>query len=404
VIADHALLPYGRQSVDDTDVAAVTKVLRSNWLTTGPMVEAFESDFCERVGAVGAAACANGTAALHLAALALDLEPGDHVVVPAITFLATANAARFVGAEVIFSDVDPDTGLMMPEHLEQALSEAGDRRIRAVFPVHLNGQCGDPEAIKSLADRHQLKVVEDACHALGTTYAASDGRHTVGASSLADLATFSFHPVKTIATGEGGMVTATDPELLQRVKRLRNHGMTREVAEFEPEGDAFEEGAVKPWYYEMQELGFNYRLDEMSCALGLSQLARLDSFVARRRELAELYRSRLAALAPILRPVPMQEGCEACLHLFVVLVDFDKAGISRAGLMNELMERGIGTQVHYIPINRQPYYTRRYGENRLPGAEDYYERCLSLPLFPDMNDSDVDRVVEALDDILIQRT
>ncbi|MCH9019169.1 MAG: UDP-4-amino-4,6-dideoxy-N-acetyl-beta-L-altrosamine transaminase [Proteobacteria bacterium] len=398
-------LPYGRHSIDDADVAAVTEVLRGDWLTTGPKVKAFEEAFAAAVGARYAVACSSGTAALHLTALAADIGVGDAAVVPTLTFLATANCNRYVGAEVVFSDVDPDTGLMEAEHLEAALARAGDRRILAVYPVHLNGQCAELNAIRELAEKHGLMVIEDACHALGASYRPDDaGEAKIGAGAFADMAIFSFHPVKTIAMGEGGAVTTNDEVLYRRLMRMRNHGMTRDAEAFTSADLAFDaEGAANPWYYEMAEPGFNYRASDIHCALGLSQLAKLEAFVARRRVLAERYDRLLAALAPLVQPIARTPGCTPAWHLYVVHVDFAAAGVSRATLMRQLRDAGIGTQVHYLPLHMQPYYRRRYGPQELPGAQTYYDRCLTLPLYPAMADSDVDRVAEALGQCLKTR-
>ena len=385
-------LPYGRQSVDEDDVAAVAEVLRGDWLTTGPAVEAFETAFAERLGARFAVACSSGTAALHLSALALGLGPGVRVVVPSLTFLATANAVRYVGAEVTFADVDADSGLMGARHLAAAL-DGQDGAVKAVFPVHLNGQVGDPEAVAGIAAERGLKVVEDACHALGADYRGN----AVGACRHADMAVFSLHPIKTITMGEGGVVTTNDGDLDGRLRRLRNHGMSRDAAAFDSPELAFAaDGRPNPWYYEMAELGFNYRASDIHCALGLSQLAKLDAFAAARLDLAARYDNALAPLAPTVRPISRTAGCSPAWHLYVALIDFAGAGVARAELVERLRARGIGTQVHYLPLHRQPYYRRRYGEQSLPGADAYYARCLSLPLFATMTGADVERVVAAL--------
>ena len=264
------ILPYGRQTIEDDDIAAVVEALRADFLTTGPRVEAFETAFAETVGARHAVACANGTAALHLAMLALDVQPGEVVIAPSITFLATVNGARYVGAEVVFADVDPDSGLMTPETLAEALTRAGERRLRVVLPVHLRGDAADLPGLAALANGAGAVLVEDAPHALGTTMAFGNVAERVGDARHSAMATFSFHPVKTIATGEGGMVTTNDAALAERLKIMRSHGMIRAA-------DA------DPWWYEMPEPGFNYRLPDILCALGLSQLAKLDRFIARRR-------------------------------------------------------------------------------------------------------------------------
>ncbi|NQU59158.1 MAG: UDP-4-amino-4,6-dideoxy-N-acetyl-beta-L-altrosamine transaminase [Rhodospirillales bacterium] len=390
------LLPYARQMIDDDDIAAVCEVLRSDFLTTGPATRAFEEKLAQVTGAPFAIACSSGTAALHLASLALDLRPGEKVIVPSITFLATANAARYAGAEVVFSDVDADSGLMGPEQLSQAL-EKNDGTIKAVFPVHLGGQSPDMVAIREIADQNALAVVEDASHAIGGVYSEADGEAAVGACPHSDMTTFSFHPVKTIAMGEGGAITTRDAALAERLRLLLNHGMTRDSRDFVDKDMAFDSsGEANPWYYEMQEMGFNYRASDIHCALGLSQLSKLEQFVDRRRQLAALYDEMLAPLAPLVSPIARTPGGRPAWHLYQVLIDFDDAGLSRADVMKGLRERGIGTQVHYIPVHRQPYYRRLYGDQTLPGADGFYNRCLSLPLFPAMSDTDIDRVVNAL--------
>jgi UDP-4-amino-4,6-dideoxy-N-acetyl-beta-L-altrosamine transaminase len=376
-------IPYGRQTIEDDDVAAVAEALRADFLTTGPMVDRFEAAFAETVGARHAVACANGTAALHLAMLALEVQPGEAVVAPSITFLATANCARYVGAEVVFADVDPHSGLMTAQTLAEALTRAGGRRLRAVLPVHLRGDACELPALEALAREAGAVLVEDAPHALGTTMRFGDLAERVGDATHSAMATFSFHPVKTIATGEGGMVTTNDPALAARLKVMRSHGMVR------PEG-------AEPWWYEMPEPGFNYRLPDVLCALGLSQLGKLLRFAARRRALAEAYAAALAPLAPLVRIAARPPWSEPVLHLLCVLIDFEAAGRSRREVVEALKARGIGSQVHYIPVHRQPYYRDRYGALDLPGAEAWYARCLTLPLYPGMADEDVGRTVEAL--------
>lgn len=389
------LLPYGRHSVDDDDIAAVAEVLRGDFLTTGPTVGKFEQAFARTVDVPYAAVCSSGTAALHLAALALDIGADDRVVVPTITFLATANAPHLAGAEVVFADVDPDTGLLTAETLEAALRKAG--KAKAVFPVHLGGQTAPMPELAQIARRRGLKIIEDACHALGTTYQNGNESVKVGAAAHSDLACFSFHPVKTIAMGEGGAVTGRDAGVVQRVARLLNHGIERRPDAFEYAKDAHDpSGQLNRWYYEMSEVGFNYRASDIHCALGLRQLTKFERFSAKRRALTARYAELLKPLASVVRPVSKMPGCDPVLHLYVVLVDFAAIGKSRAQVMNVLKERNVGTQVHYMPVHRQPYYRKRYGDIDLPGARAYYERCLSLPLFPGMDLYEVDLVVDAL--------
>ncbi len=392
-------LPYGRHGIDDDDLAAVEKVLRGEFLTTGPAVAAFERALAEAVGAPGAVACSSGTAALHLAAMSMGLGPSDAAIVPAITFLATATAIRLTGAEVLFADVDPDTGLMGEEHMVAAMGNAGNLQVRAVFPVHLAGQPAAMDEIAALADACGIIVIEDACHALGSIHDARDGGSVrIGQADHGGMAAFSFHPVKTVAMGEGGALTSRNEAVLERACRLRNHGMTREPAAFTESALAFDDdGTTNPWHYEMLEPGLNYRASDIHCALGLSQLGKLEQFVSRRRALAATYDERLAALSPLVQPLARRPGCAPAWHLYVVLIDFAATATSRRRVMEALRADGIGSQVHYIPVHLQPYYRRRYGAQALPGAMRYYERCLSLPLFPAMADVDVDRVVCALE-------
>jgi UDP-4-amino-4,6-dideoxy-N-acetyl-beta-L-altrosamine transaminase len=401
-------LPYGRQTIEDDDIAAVTAALQSGWLTSGPTTERFETAFAEAVGARHAIACSSGTAALHLTAAALRLEPGDAVIVPAVTFVATANAVRYVGAEVVFADVDPATGLMRPSDAEKALRIARARGLepRALFPVHLAGQACEMPAMRALADRERLVVVEDACHAIGTAYEAASGDWArVGSCRHSTFTVFSMHPVKTITMGEGGVVTSNDPRLATTLRRLRNHGVERDHARFANAALAGDdEGGMNPWYHEFPELGFNYRASEINCALGLSQLGKLERFVGARRALVSRYEQELERLAPIVRPIARVPGCRTAWHLMAVHIDFASAGIGRAQLMRALSAEGIATQVHYIPVPWQPYYRERYGSAALPGAAAWYARCLSLPLFPTMSDADVVRVVSALKDALEGRT
>lgn len=378
-----AVLPYGRQTIEDDDIAAVAEALRGDFLTTGPTVDAFERAFAETVGARHAVACANGTAALHLAMLALDVKPGEAVITPSITFLATANCARYVGADVVFADVDPESGLMTPASLADALDRLEGRKLRAVLPVHLRGDAAELPALAELAASAGAVLVEDAPHAVGTTMTFGNVAESVGDVRHSAMATFSFHPVKTIATGEGGMVTTNDPALAERLRVLRSHGMVR------PAG-------ADPWWYEMTEPGFNYRLPDILCALGLSQLRKLPRFAERRRALAAAYREQLAPLAPLVRQAAQPAWSDPVLHLMTVLIDFEAAGRSRLQVVEALKARGVGSQVHYIPVHRQPYYRELYGQLDLPGAEAWYARCLSLPLYPGMEDGDVAKVVDAL--------
>ena len=387
------MLPYGRQQIEDDDVAAVVRVLRGDFLTTGPEVDAFEAALAERVGVRHAVVCSSGTAALHLAAMAAGLGPeSGPAIVPTVTFLATANCARYVGGEVRFADVEADTGLMPASEIDRLGEGAA-----AVLPVHLAGQVADMPEIARRARRRGLVVIEDASHAIGSRYAADGESVAVGACRHSDMCVFSFHPVKTIAMGEGGAIATNDDATAAALRRLRSHGMTRRADEFADRELAFDSaGAANPWYYEMAEPGFNYRATDLQCALGLSQLRKIDRFIERRRMLVAAYDAALPALGPHVRPLGRTPGTTPAWHLYVALIDFPALGRERGAVMRALHADGVGTQVHYIPVHRQPYYRARYGALDLPGGDAYYRRALSLPLQTAMEPSDVARVVERL--------
>jgi UDP-4-amino-4,6-dideoxy-N-acetyl-beta-L-altrosamine transaminase len=391
-------LPYGRHQIDDDDIAAVVDALKSDFLTTGPRVAAFEKALAGVTRARHAIACTNGTAALHLVARAMNLGPGTVSIVPTVTFLATANAVRLNGGDVVFSDVDPDSGLMRPRDLEEALSRCPGGRADAVFNVHLAGQTGDLAGLYTIARHNGLRIVEDGCHALGTRYSIGDGDdHVVGQCRYADATTFSFHPVKAIAMGEGGAITTNDPDLAAIMFRDRTHGMNRDAASFVQDEEAFDAGHVpNPWYYEMEVPGLNYRIPDVLCALGESQLRKLEAFSARRRELVALYDDVLGGRSTHLSLLARTPHVTAAWHLYVVLIDFAALGVSRAEVMRRLAAEGIGTQVHYLPVHRQPYYRDMSPAGTLPGADKYYARTLSLPLFPGMANGDVERVGSTL--------
>lgn len=379
------ILPYGTQWIEDDDVAAVVEVLRGAFLTTGPVVPRFESSLAGVVGVPHAVAVCNGTAALHAACAVAGLEPGDEVLVPAASFLSSANCVRFVGAEPVFVDVHPDSGLIDLADAERHLSE----RSAAIIPVHLNGRPVDLHGVRALADAHDLIVIEDAAHALGASYRDS----TIGDCAFSDMAIFSFHPVKHVTTGEGGAVTTRDPEKASALASFRNHGIVRDP-------ERLTRASPGPWYYEQQTLGFNYRITDLQCALGLSQLAKLDRFLERRRALAARY-DRLLAEIPNVRPIGAgTPDTVSAYHVYAVLIDFEVVGRDRSAVMQGLRERGVMTQVHYLPLPMQPYYAERGADiDQYPGACAYYEQTLSLPMYPRMRDTDVDRVVGALAEV-----
>jgi UDP-4-amino-4,6-dideoxy-N-acetyl-beta-L-altrosamine transaminase len=388
-------LHYGHQAIDEADIAAVVDVLKSDWLTTGPAVTAFETALADMTGARHAVVCNSGTAALYLAIRALQLQSSNAVIVPAITFVATASAAVLAGLDVVFADVDPNTGLMGAEQVEAAIRRSGTQRIAAICPVHLGGRIGNPSELAGIAERRKLAIVEDACHALGTEY--GNGGYRIGGCAHSTAACFSFHPVKTITMGEGGAITTNSAELAQRMRLLRSHGMDRRPEQTHDRNLAFgPDGAVNPWYYEVEEISHNFRASDLNCALGRAQLRKLPAFVAARRELMAWYAQKLAGLSPGVQLIENRADSNPGWHLCSVFIDFTALGTDRGTVMRRLRERGVGTQVHYIPVHLHPYYRRRHGSNDLPGANAYYARTLSLPLYPSMTKSDVDFVVDAL--------
>ena len=372
------LLPYGRQSLDEADIAAVVDVLRSDWLTTGPKVGEFEEVFAERVGASHAVSFSSGTAALHAAAFTAGLQPGDEAITTPLTFAATANCVLYQGATPVFADIDPFTLNIDPEQIKSKLTS----KTRALLPVDYAGHPADLAAILDLARKHGLIVIEDACHALGAEYAGK----RVG--SIADMTVFSFHPVKHITTGEGGMVTTNDAKFAETLHRFRNHGIS---------SDARSRQTAGQWHYEMVLLGYNYRLPDFACALGIEQLKKLDANLARRREIAAEYTAAFRELPGVIAPNVRAEANPAW-HLYPILVDLGKLTTDRAQFFRALRAENIGVNVHYIPVHLHPYYRDRFGfrGGEFPKAEDAYNRLISLPMFHSMTSGDVKDVIAAV--------
>jgi perosamine synthetase len=374
-------LPYGRQSVDEADIQAVVEVLRSDWLTTGPKVAEFEEAFASRVGAAHAVSFSSGTAALHAAAFAAGLKSGDEAITTPLTFAATANCVLYQGATPVFADVRGDTLNLDPEQLEKKISA----RARAILPVDYAGHPADLRSILEIARRHKLVVIEDACHALGAEYC---GRRV---GSIADMTVFSFHPVKHITTGEGGMVATNDAQFAETLRRFRNHGIS---------SDARQRQSAGQWHYEMVLLGFNYRLPDIVCALGIQQLKKLDANLARRREIAARYAAAFREIPGVAPPTVRAEANPAW-HLYPIRLELERLRVGRAEVFRALRAENIGVNVHYIPVHLHPYYRERFGYKggEFPVAEDAYERLISLPMFHGMSDQDVDDVVQAVSKI-----
>lgn len=374
------MIPYGRQSIDDTDIDAVVAVLRSAWLTQGPTVPALEAAFVKRCQAKYAVAVSNATAALHLACKALGVSPGDHVWTSPNSFVASANCARYCGASVDFVDIDPATLNLSIGDLEAKLQIAASqgKLPKIVIPVHFSGRACDMSAIARLGRRYGFRIIEDASHAVGALYQGEP----VGSCRHSDITIFSFHPVKIITTGEGGMALTNDPDLAARLQRLRSHGITRDPEVMPIPGDG-------PWHYQQIELGFNYRLTDMQAALGLSQLRRLDEFLAQRRHLVRRYATLLGGL-PFTLPAADEESA---WHLYPIRIAAER----RRAVFETLQASGIGAQVHYIPIHLQPYYRMLgFDPGDFPAAEAYYAEALSLPLYPALTEDDQDRVCAVL--------
>lgn len=377
-------IPYGRQQIDDQDVQAVLKALQSDWLTTGPMVERFENEIAGWVGATHGVAVANGTAALHAAMYAAGIGPGDEVVLTPITFAATANAVVFQGGTPVFADVDPDTLLLDPIQVERKITS----KTKAIITVDYAGQPSAYDELKELAERHGLLFIADACHALGAEYKGK----RIG--SLADLTVFSFHPVKHITTGEGGMIVTNENEFCHKMKRFRNHGFTADHAQ---------RAQKETWQYQMVDLGFNYRITDFQCALGISQLERLPQFLEKRRKIAQRY-EKAFGLNDFIRPLHTVPENFHAYHLYVIRLAFKKLQIEKAVFYKSLRDKGIGVNVHYIPVYLHPYYQNVFGTRPglCPIAESAYEEILSLPIYPAMNEEDVSRVVDAIHEAITE--
>lgn len=385
------MIPYGRQSLDQTDIDAVVEVLKSDWLTQGPTIERFEAAMAERCEAGFGIAVCNATAALHIACLAAGLGEGDVLWTSPNTFLASANCGRYCGAAVDFVDIDPCTWNLDVNALARKLEDAErDGRLpKVLVAVAFSGQSCDMRAIAELSRRYGFVVIEDASHAVGARYA---GR-PVGCGEFADMTVFSFHPVKIITTAEGGLVLTHRPEWADRLRRLRSHGMTRDAAQMD-------EPSHGPWYYQQVELGFNYRITDMQAALGLSQLNKLDGFLARRRELAARYQALLANL-PLTLP-SAQADAESAWHLYVVRLQTERLSRSHREVFEGLRAAGIGVNLHYIPVHLQPYYRDLgFKVGDFPEAEAYYAQAISLPLFPAMSDAQQDFVIGHLRRLLV---
>jgi UDP-4-amino-4,6-dideoxy-N-acetyl-beta-L-altrosamine transaminase len=390
---------YGKQSTNLRDALVVGWQVWRKSLTQGPKIQEFESAVAIKVGAKYAVAVSSATAGLHLALLALELEPKSEVLTSPISFLSSANAALYSGLKPQFVDIDPVSKNLSPQRLHQILSS--NSQVSAVIPVHFAGLPCDMKTIHEISSSHGVRIVEDAAHALGASYA--DGS-LVGSCKYSDMTVFSFHPVKSVTTGEGGMITTNNYHLYQILLQLRSHGIVQKDDELQDNILAFTGGVRNPWYHEMQRLGFHYRLTEIQAALGLSQLKKLSKFINSRKAIAKRY-DKILSDVPGVTPIQGENRESSAHHLYVIEIDFSKFTISRARLINVLKEFGVGTQVHYRPIPSQPYYKALgYSTNSLPVAMDYYSKCLSIPIYPNLRKRQQRRVVSILKSILSENS
>ena len=383
------MIYYGHQHITEKDIQAVERVLHSDWLTQGPAIEAFEKKVANYCGAKYAVAVTNATSALHIACKAAGLGEGDVLWTSPITFTASANCGRYCGADVDFVDIDDKTYNMSVAELRHKL-ETAVKKPKVVIPVHLAGQSCDMEAIKALADEYGFKIIEDASHATGADYKNTK----VGSCRYSDMTVFSFHPVKIVTTGEGGIVLTNNKELYEKLKLYRSHGITRD-------SDLMIQEADGPWYYQQIELGFNYRMTDMQAALGCSQMDSLDEFVARRRYLVKRYNEKLKNLP--LRTPYQDEATNPSWHIYIIRVDFTKVKLSKKEIFARMRDSGIVLNLHYIPVHTQPYYQKLgFQKGDFPVSEKYYEEAITLPLYYDLTDEQQDEVIEALKEVLAE--
>lgn len=390
-----SIIPYGRQEITPEDIQTVIETLQSDFLTQGPKIAEFESAFAQYVHSKYAVAVSNGTAALHLAVMALGIQEDEYVICTPITFAASINCVKYCGGQILFADIDPETYLMDLNSVETLIKNNPDKKIRGIIPVDFAGRVPQLDAFRKLADKHNLWIIEDACHSPGGSFQDETGKEQLaGNGEFADLSVFSFHPVKHIATGEGGMITTNNPELHQQLMTLRTHGITRNTDLYENSvefavGNGVSNGEYPLWYMEMQELGYNYRITDFQAALGISQLSRAEKNLEKRRAIAEKYTDSLSSLNDVIHSSGIVEG--HAYHLFILEVT------DRKGLYDYLRSQHIFAQIHYIPVHLMPYYKKQgWKEGDCPNAEKYYSRCISIPMFPSMTEEEIQRVISTI--------
>jgi len=372
-------IPYSRQWVDNKDIQEVVKVLKSDWLTQGDKIREFEEALCQYTGVNYAVAVSSGTAALHLACKVAGVGPGDEGITSPLSFVASANAILYSGGHPIFADIDFKTGNIDPLEIKKKIT----KKTKVLIPIHFSGYPCAMEEIYKIGRKHKLIIIEDAAHALGAKYKGSK----VGSCQYSDMTIFSFHPLKSITTGEGGAILTNNKKFYETLKQLRTHGITKSQ----------KTEKIGPWYYEMNDLGFNYRITDIQSALGISQLKKVNSFINKRKMIAEQYDEAFKDLKNVMGLDNKQKGCSS-YHLYVLLINFNKLKTTRKQLMLSLQNKGIGTQVHYIPIYKQPYFKKNFKINNkeYPNTEQFYKQCLSIPIYPSMTQEDINRVIATL--------
>lgn len=386
------MIPYAKHELSQEDFLAVHEALNSGCLTNGSFVELFENEIKELTNSRYAYVCSNGTSALHLAVMALDIKKGDVVIVPSMTFVATANAVLYAGADVIFADIDETTGLMTAQTIEKAIEifakSNSINNIKAIINVHYAGQCEDLKAIYDVACKYNLRIIEDAAHAIGSVYIDKNGeKYKVGSNAFSDITTFSFHPAKTITSGEGGALTTNNAKYADIIKLLRSHGAEKIFENLQAPNFAY------PGYYENQYLGYNYRLNDINCALGFSQIKRIKNFIKKRKDLSTKYDNIISGNKYI-TSLRNSKFSDTARHLYVIFIDFSK--INRSDFMKSLAQNGVGTQVHYYPVHMHPLYKKKYGTIVLKNTENFFKRCLTIPLFTTLNEKEVPTIIDMI--------
>lgn len=391
------LICYGRQNIEDSDFEAVMQTLGSDWLTQGPKVQSFEDAVAKYVGSKYAVAICNWTCGLHISCLAAGVGPGDAIVTSPLSFVASSNSAIYCGATPLFADIDPETLNISPESIERLCSE--NKNVKAIMPVHFGGLSCDMEKIKSIADKYGVKIIEDAAHALGGTHHSGE---KIGSCALSDICGFSFHPVKNITTGEGAVITTNDEDIYRKLLRLRSHGINKFDDEFAYPERAFTNGERNYWYHEMQELGYNYRITDLQCSLGLSQLNRIDTFHKRRVEIAKKYDSEFSNFKN-LTTTQSKTRESSGNHLYILKVDFEKIGKTRFQVYSEINEKyNIGLHLHYLPIPLNPYYEKNFDipKSSIQNSIDYYQEAVTIPIYPGLGDAEVEKVIQAFKEVV----